>query len=101
MGTSSYRSELHGPRYDRPGQNDRFFGHYEVIRSDVVDLANVRMIQRGDGPCFLLESRAMATFEVLHRDDAIQAGVTSLPNLAHASRAEIRNNLVPRRTDSA
>jgi len=52
------------------------------------------MIQRCNGPCFLLESGAMATFELLHRDDAIQARVTSLPNLAHASRAERRNDLV-------
>ena len=70
------------------------YSMHQVIRTDVVDLADVRMIQRGDGASFLLKPRAMLALEPLDGDDAIQACVASLPDLAHAARANVRKNLI-------
>ena len=36
--------------------------HDEVIRPDVVELADVRMVQRGDGPGFTLEAFGQLVF---------------------------------------
>ena len=62
--------------------------HHQVIRADVVDLANVWMIQCGDRARLLLESCAMLVLEALDRDNAIEPCVARLPHLAHAPCAE-------------
>ena len=61
---------------------------HQVIRADVVDLADVGMIQRGDRARLLLEPRVMLALQPFDRDDAIQAGVAGFPHLAHAAGAD-------------
>ena len=76
--------------------------HDEVVRAvdvpDVVDAADVRMVQRGDGPRLAFETRAQigiagdVTRQDLDRDGAIEARVAGLVDLAHpacAKRARI------------
>ena len=66
----------------------------QVILTDVVNLADVRMIQGGDRPSFLLKSRTIRGFDTLNRHDAIQPRVKSLPHLPHAGRTEWREDLI-------
>ena len=71
-----------------------------AVAADVVDGADVRIVQRRDGAGFLLE--ALARFGIgrqragqdLDGHRAIQPGVTGAVNLAHAARADRRDDLV-------
>jgi hypothetical protein len=65
------------------------FEHQEILPY-VVDLADVRMIQRGNGARFLLEPGAMPALQPFHRDHAIEASIARLPHLAHAAGADRR-----------
>ncbi len=47
----------------------------QVIRTDVVQRADVRMIQRRNGPSFALEALAVRGFEDLDGDDAVEARI--------------------------
>src|SRR6516165_3804327 len=67
---------------------------HEIIRPNVVDLADMRMIQRGNRTRFLLESSRVLGLQPLNRDDAVQPRVVRLPDLTHAARPEGRQNLV-------
>src|SRR5271169_2178179 len=58
---------------------------HQIIGSDVVDLADVGMVQSGDGPGFALEVLAVRAVEKLDGDRAIETGVARLPDLAHAA----------------
>ena len=72
----------------------------QIVRPDVVDLADVRMVQRSDRTRFLLESvEAIGVgrerrWQHLDRDLAPQSRITSAVHLAHAARADRRENLV-------
>ena len=68
--------------------------HHEIIRSDVVKRANVRMIQRRYRACFALEAFAELCRGGLDGDDAIQSRVACLPDLAHATRSQAGKDLV-------
>jgi len=58
---------------DAGGQGRTFHQlHDEIIRPDVVERADVRMIQRGDGACLALEAVAKLGTGNLDRDQAIQ-----------------------------
>ncbi len=72
--------------------------HHEVVRTDVVDLANVGMIERRDRACLLLEPGAVVGLETLDGHHAFQPRVAGLPDLAHTSGAQSRQDLV--RTES-
>jgi hypothetical protein len=54
--------------------------HHQVVRSDVVNLANVGMIQRGDGFRFTIESLTELRGGNFDRDIAIQAWIARLPH---------------------
>ena len=64
-----------------------------VLVADVVEGADVRMIQAGDGASFALESLAQfgavrkMRGQNLDRDDAIEARVAGAVHLAHPARA--------------
>ena len=70
--------------------------HHQIIISilltDVVEDADVRMIQAGDGLCFALESLAQfGTISKMRRqnfycDDSIESGIAGFINLAHSAR---------------
>ena len=62
----------------------------EVVGSDVVDLANVWMVDRGNGARFALKPAHIVSDHPLDRDRAIQASIVRLVNLAHTSRADQR-----------
>ena len=59
--------------------------HHEVIGADVVQRADVRVIQRSDGACFRLESRAVFGLQPLDGDDPIEVCVAGLPALGLAA----------------
>ena len=61
--------------------------HHQVVGADIVNLANVRMIQRCDGFGFLLKA-PQADERALDGDFTVQARVTRAPNLAHAALAD-------------
>ena len=71
-----------------------------AVASDVVDRADVRIVERGDGARFLFE--APARFRVrreragqhLHRHGPIEPRITGAIDLAHAACAERRDDLV-------
>ena len=70
------------------------------LGAHVVELADVGMIERGNGPPFTLEAfprlrlvRAMEGKD-LDRDHTVEASVTSAVHLAHSTRAHLGHDLV-------
>ena len=61
---------------------------HQIVGSDVVDLADVRMVQRGNRAGLVLEPIVVLSGQPLHGDDAIEPGVARLPDFAHAPGAE-------------
>src|ERR1017187_7727498 len=59
---------------------------HQVIRPDVVDLANVPMIQRRDGTRFLLEPGSVLALQLLNGDDATKTWVACLPHRSEERR---------------
>src|ERR1700676_1641755 len=68
--------------------------HYQVIGADVVNLADIRMIERGDGFGFALEALRELGGGNLDSYVAIQARIARAVDLAHAARADGRENLI-------
>src|SRR5215467_2464672 len=64
--------------------------HYQVVRSDIVNVAYVGMVERSDRPCLVLKTRARPACPPFDRDRAPQPSVTSLPHFAHTARADAR-----------
>ena len=73
---------------------------HEITRANVVDLANVRMVQAGDRACFSLEPALPVGFrrqprgQDLESDDAIEASVACTIDFAHPAGAKRRENFV-------
>ena len=61
---------------------------HQIVSANVVDLADVRMIERGNRARFLFEPPAVLFGEPLHRDDAIEPRVARFPHFSHATCAE-------------
>ncbi len=61
---------------------------HQVIRADIVDLANVRMVQRRNGTRLQFESGTMLMLQTFDGDEAIQPGVAGFPHLSHCARAD-------------
>jgi len=68
--------------------------HDQVVRPDVVELADIGMIQRGDGAGFPLEALAEILVRNLDGDGAIEARVARTIHLAHTARAHGRGDLI-------
>ncbi len=68
--------------------------HHQIVRTDVVKLADVGMIQRGDGSRLSLKALIEIALSNLDRDDPIQTGVASLPHFSHTTGAETRQDFV-------
>src|ERR1700686_5025801 len=62
--------------------------HHQVIWSDVVKLADVRVIQRRHGASLAVESFTELALSNLKRDDAIQPRVAGFVHLSHAARSD-------------
>ena len=91
---------VHGLRMrQRPARRLPFevFQH-EVIGADVIDLANMRVIQSGNRASFQLKTMSVFPVHALDGDDAIQPRVPRLPHLSHPARANAREDLI--RTDA-
>ena len=73
--------------------------HHQIVRADIVQLANVRVIQSRDEFCFLCESLPVFGVQSFDRDNAVQSRVSRLPHFSHTPGAEERKNLI--RTESA
>jgi len=56
--------------------------HYEVVRPDIVKLADIRMIERRHRPRFTLKTFRKSFFAQLEGNGAVQARVASLAHLS-------------------
>src|SRR5262249_32246196 len=68
--------------------------HHQIIRADIVQLADVGMIQRRNSARFRLEAIAVLTLQPLDRYDTIETCITSFPYLSHAASTNRRNQQV-------
>jgi hypothetical protein len=93
-----------GPR-QRPCQRlpvDEF--HVEIVRADIVQRADVRVVQRSNCACLTIEPIAELLPGDLDRHPAIESRVTALPHFAHPSATNRRDDFVgtePRATFEA
>jgi hypothetical protein len=62
----------------------------QVIGPDIVDLANVWVVDRGNGARFALKPAHIVGDHPLDRDRAIQSAIVGLVDFAHASGADQR-----------
>src|SRR5262245_7328026 len=68
--------------------------HDEIVRTHIVKLANMRMVERSDCPSFALESFAELLTRRLDGDDAIEPCVAGLPHFTHSARADLRKDVI-------
>ena len=68
--------------------------HYQIIGADIVELADVRMIQRGHRARFALEPFRKLLAGNLDGDRAVEARVARLVHFPHAARANEREDLI-------
>src|SRR5262245_23279339 len=68
--------------------------HDEIVRTDIVKLTDMRMIERSDCPGFALESFVELLTRSLDGDDAIEPCVACLPHFTHSARADLREDLI-------
>ena len=68
--------------------------HYQVVRTNVVKLADQRMIQRRHCARFLLETLGEFCVGNLDGDDTVQASVAGFVHLAHAASPDRRDDFV-------
>jgi hypothetical protein len=68
--------------------------HDQVIRSDVIQVTHVRVVQRRNASRFTLESAAKVLRDELDGDWPVETRVARLVDLAHAARADERNDFV-------
>jgi len=71
---------------------DKF--HDQVAGADIVDLADVRMIQGGDGFGFALKARRELGGGDFYSHVAIQPRIMRAIHLAHPARAERRDDFI-------
>jgi len=62
--------------------------HHQIVRADVVQGADAGVIERRDGPRLALEPAAELRFRNLDCDDAVEASIGCLVDLAHSSSAD-------------
>ncbi len=68
--------------------------HDQVVRSDVVQLTDVGMVQRGDGPRLAFETLAETLSGDLEGHIAAKAGIAGAIDFTHAARADGRHDFV-------
>ena len=62
--------------------------HDQVVRTDVVQRADIGMVQRSNRPRLLFEPARVRTLQRLDRHDTVESRVARLPDIAHVARAE-------------
>ena len=73
---------------------------HQIVRSDVVHLADVGMVERRDRPRLALESLSVLGGQLLDRHDAVQPGIEGPVDLAHATSADSRLDFVRAETSA-
>ena len=68
--------------------------HDQIVRADIVEMADMRMIERGDRARFTLETFAELALAHLDRHGAIEPAVTRLVNFTHATDADESDDFV-------
>ncbi len=68
--------------------------HQQVVGPDVVEGADVRMIQRGDGTGFAFKAIGELMSGDFDGDIAVQSRITGSPHFSHSSLAEERDDLI-------
>jgi len=66
----------------------------EIIRPDIMKLTNMRMIQSRNGPSLALKPGTELSLRNLNSNSPVQPSVQGLVNLAHATFANQRKNLI-------
>lgn len=66
----------------------------QIVGADVVDLADIGVVERSNRARFLLEPVGVLSRESLHRDDAIEPSVARFPHFPHATGADEGKDLV-------
>jgi hypothetical protein len=74
--------------------------HDEVIRPDVIQMTDVRMVQRGDGQRLALESIAEPRVDRFDRNRALQTGVEGFVDFAHPAHADAGGDFVRTETST-
>ena len=72
--------------------------HDQVVRSDVIELADIGVIERGDRAGFVLEPFAEQLLRHLDSDGATEARIAGLVHLAHPADTEHGDDLVGTKT---
>ena len=100
MGRREAVGDLHGeiqqlPRILRRSDRRPFdvFEH-QIIRTDVVELADVGMVERGNSSRLAYKALAESLVRDLDRHDAIEPCVAGTIHLAHAADADRSSNLI-------
>ena len=73
---------------DRSNRRAFHVFHDEVVRTYVIQLADVWMVQGRDGARLPIESIRELLFGNFDGDGSVEAGIAGLPDLAHAARAQ-------------
>ena len=68
--------------------------HHQVVRSNVVKLANVRMVEGGYGAGFALETLGELGFGNFDGYCAVQTGIARFIYLAHTPGADLREDFI-------
>ena len=67
---------------------------HQVVGADIVNLADMRMVQCRDSARFLFEPVAMLSRQPLDCDDAVEPCVARLPDFAHPASTKRSDDLV-------
>jgi hypothetical protein len=87
-----FQSLIHRQRTLKRPAIDVF--HHEVIRPDIEQRADMRMIQRRDNPCLAFKPFRKLFFGDLDCDNSVQACVPGFPYLTHTTRTDRREDFV-------
>src|SRR5207237_4026899 len=68
--------------------------YHQVIRADIVQCADIRVIERGNGLCLALKAIVELTRRNLDGNGPAEAGVYAEVHLAHTALADHRDDLV-------
>ena len=72
--------------------------HDQIVRSDVIELADIGVVERGDCAGFVLEPFAERLLRDLDGDGATEARIASLVHFAHPADTEQCHDLVGTKT---
>src|SRR5215469_17704073 len=82
-------------RFDRaPQWRSLNVFHHQIVRADVVQSADVRMIERRNSARFALESFTVRRTEDLDCDGSVQTSVSGFPDFSHPARTDGGKDLI-------